>query len=114
MFSLKSVNGDRVIDIHCLNRSQCRELIVVLQNIFSPQVFAKQFDEGFFLFFRSDICRVRKAGLQLTDNIDKTTTCFTRDCISEAFHVFGIAFLHYHAFGIALPEQGNGINGRLL
>jgi len=111
---LESGQRRRVIHVHALQGLQTDELVVVLQHVFHPQIFAKQFGEGLFicLFFNGG--RVGKACFQFLDHVQKATPSFAGRRIGKAFHVFLVALFQHHVLGVLVTEQGNGVDGGLL
>ena len=51
--------------------------------------------------------------MQLFYDINKTSTRLASSNIVKAFHVFFVALLQHHVFGVFVTKQGDGINGCL-
>ena len=114
MLCFKGFYRFRITNINLLQGFQRGKFIVVLQDVFCPQIFTKQFDEGFFLFFTVDTGRVREALLQLRNNSHKTSFSLTGCRIGKALHVLFVAFFQYHILGVFVAKKCDGINGRTL
>ena len=114
MLGFKGLNRFRVAHVDVLQGFQAGKLIVVLQNVFYPQILTKEFGKGFFVGFFFNICRVWEALLQLADHRHEAALRFTGNHIGKPFQVFLVALLQYHVLGVFITKQGNGIDRRPL
>ena len=111
MRCLEYFDGIGIADIDFLQIFQHGKFVVVLQDIFSPQVFAKQFNEGLFPLLAINASWIRELMLQCRNNIHKAAPGLTCYDIGKALHVLFVTFLKHHVFGIFIPKQRDGVNG---
>lgn len=113
MFGLEGFYCDGIINIDVLERFQGGKFVVVLQDVFCPQVFTKQLHKRFFLFFTVNGGWIRETLFQFCHHIHKATLRFTCYDILKTFHVLFVALFQYHVFGVLITKQSDGVNGDL-
>ena len=95
---------------YLLELLQLRELIVVLQNVFRPQILAEEFHEGLFVRLLVDLVRIRETLLQLLHDLFETSARFTRQRVGEPRQLLRVTPFQHHIFRVLVAEERNRVH----
>lgn len=111
---LEVLHRRMVVHVHVLQGLEAGELVIVLQDILNPQVFAKELRKRLLVRLLNDLGRIGETPLQFGNHLDVAAPSLAGGDVGETLHVFLVALFQDHVLGVGVAKEGDGIDCGLL